>query len=137
MSVEEQFRKIQDEAFELFKRKNRDYGNAFAKHGVVGVMIRMSDKLDRFINLALKDGERAVKDESLRDTLIDFHNYAAMAIIALEMGEHRHEPQQMACPGCGATDSVVKLERGSMFLKAPPPHYGCARCHTIFVEEER
>ena len=34
-------KEIQSEAFELFKRKNEQYCNAFAKYGTVGVMIRM------------------------------------------------------------------------------------------------
>ena len=50
-------------------------------------MIRMKDKLNRFITLARQSGEGACKDESLRDTLIDLHNYAAMAIICHESGE--------------------------------------------------
>ena len=35
---------IQVEALELYKRKNKQYGNAFAKYGTVGVMIRMGEK---------------------------------------------------------------------------------------------
>lgn len=38
---------IQQEALELFTRKNIDYGDAFAKYGVIGVLMRMEDKLQR------------------------------------------------------------------------------------------
>ena len=41
------FRNIQDEAFELFKRKNADYGNSFEEYGTIGILIRMSDKIKR------------------------------------------------------------------------------------------
>jgi len=34
----EQMKKIQKEGLELFTRKNIDYGDAFAKYGVIGVL---------------------------------------------------------------------------------------------------
>jgi len=34
----EQMIKIQSKALELFKNKNQDYGDAFAKFGVIGVL---------------------------------------------------------------------------------------------------
>ncbi len=45
----EQMKKIQNEALELFTKKNIDYGDAFAKYGIVGVLIRMEDKLQPYI----------------------------------------------------------------------------------------
>ena len=74
---------IQKEGKELFRRKNEDYGDAFADYGVVGVLVRMGDKLRRFQNIHSK-GIQVVNDEGLRDTLIDLHNYAAMAIMLLD-----------------------------------------------------
>ena len=41
------FRNIQDEAFELFKKKNSDYGNSFEEYGTIGILIRMNDKIKR------------------------------------------------------------------------------------------
>ena len=38
---------INKEGLELFKRKNADYGDAFAKYGSVGVIVRMGDKIAR------------------------------------------------------------------------------------------
>jgi len=85
MQTIDKFKDIQAEALELFKRKNKDYGNSFVEDGILGVMIREKDKLNRFINLARNEGEGALcKDEALRDTLIDMANYAIMAIIAHE-----------------------------------------------------
>ena len=43
----EQMTKIQAEALALFTRKNADYGDAFAKYGVIGVLMRIEDKLQR------------------------------------------------------------------------------------------
>jgi len=34
-----------------------------------------------------KSGVQLVKDESLRDTLLDLHNYAAMAVMLLDETE--------------------------------------------------
>ena len=74
---------IQKEAFELFKRKNKDYGDAFAKYGVIGVLIRMEDKIQRYMSIT-KNGINLVDNESIRDTLIDLHNYSAMALMLLD-----------------------------------------------------
>lgn len=74
---------IQKEGKELFRRKNQDYGDAFADYGVVGVLVRMGDKIRRFQSINSK-GIQVVNDEGLRDTLIDLHNYAAMAIMLLD-----------------------------------------------------
>jgi Nucleotide modification associated domain 1 len=75
--------KVQAEALELFTRKNADYGNAFAKFGVVGVLTRIEDKILRAVNISEK-GVQLVEDEKLRDTLMDLHNYAAMAVMLLD-----------------------------------------------------
>ncbi len=83
----EKFKALQREEFELFKRKNKDYGDNFREDGMVGVVIRIKDKLSRFINLVRKSGESAVKEESLRDTLFDNGIYSKLAIIAHEDGQ--------------------------------------------------
>lgn len=74
---------IQDEAKELFRKKNIDYGDAFADYGTVGVLVRMGDKIRRFQSITNK-GINLVEDEKLRDTLIDLHNYAAMGIMLID-----------------------------------------------------
>lgn len=79
----EQLEDIQKEAKELFARKNADYGDAFATYGAVGVLVRIGDKLQRLSSISSRN-ITLVDDESLRDTLVDLHNYAAMAIITLD-----------------------------------------------------
>jgi hypothetical protein len=76
---------VQQSALELFKKKNSDYGDAFAKFGVIGVLIRIEDKIQRSLSIS-KNGISLVDDEKIRDTLIDLHNYAAMAIMLLDEG---------------------------------------------------
>jgi hypothetical protein len=79
----DQLAAIQKEAFALFVKKNADYGDAFAKYGVIGVLMRIEDKLHRSMSIT-KNGVNLVEDESIRDTLIDLHNYAAMAIMLID-----------------------------------------------------
>ena len=75
---------IQKECLELFAKKNKDYGDAFATYGTVGVLVRIGDKLQRFSKITSTDIRIEVSDETLRDTLMDLHNYAAMAIMTLD-----------------------------------------------------
>jgi hypothetical protein len=83
MNRVEQLKTIQAEALELFTKKNTDYGDAFAKYGVIGVLMRIEDKLQRSVSIT-KNGVNLINDESIYDTLIDLHNYAAMAIMLLK-----------------------------------------------------
>lgn len=79
----EQLAQVQEEGLELFKRKNADYGDAFAEYGSIGVLVRMGDKIKRLQSITNKQIV-LVNDEQIRDTLIDLHNYAAMAIMLLD-----------------------------------------------------
>ena len=81
-----QFDKVSAETRELFNKKNIDYGDAFADYGVPGVLVRMGDKLRRYISVTNK-GVSLVNDEALRDTLMDLRNYATMAIMLMDEGE--------------------------------------------------
>ena len=83
MNRVEQLREIQSEALELFKRKNTDYGDAFAKYGLIGVLMRIEDKIQRSLSIT-KNGVNLVNDESIKDTLLDLHNYAAMGLMLLK-----------------------------------------------------
>ena len=83
MSRIKQFMRVQKQGLELFKKKNADYGDAFANYGPVGIIVRMGDKISRASNID-KTGITIVDDESLKDTLIDLHNYSAMALMLME-----------------------------------------------------
>jgi len=86
MNRVEQLESVQKDALELFKKKNADYGDAFAKFGVIGVLMRIEDKIQRSLSISKKN-ITMVNDESIRDTMIDLHNYAAMAIMLLDENE--------------------------------------------------
>jgi len=77
------FKNIQNEGLNLFIKKNKDYGDAFAQYGVIGVLMRMEDKMKRYMSIT-KNGINLVNDETLRDTLIDLHNYSTMALMLLD-----------------------------------------------------
>tara|TARA_X000000950_G_C13653816_1_gene552860 strand:- start:222 stop:566 length:345 start_codon:yes stop_codon:yes gene_type:complete len=88
-----QMNAIHHEAFQLFKKKNADYGDAFANYGPVGVIVRMGDKIQRLQNIT-KNGVHFVENESIRDTLIDLHNYAAMAVMLMDEKEEKEEKEE-------------------------------------------
>lgn len=66
-----QLKDIQNQSLELFTRKNADYGDAFAKFGLIGILMRIEDKIQRALSI--------VNDERLRE--LDLHNYAAMGLM--------------------------------------------------------
>ena len=83
MTSLDKYKEIQEEALELFTKKNTDYGDGFKNYGTIGVLVRMGDKINRLQSIT-NTSVNLVKTESLRDTLIDLHNYAALAIICLD-----------------------------------------------------
>lgn len=86
MDKQQKFSEITLELYELYCAKNQDYGDSFGKtyeeYGPVMAAIRLEDKLRRFKQLI--KSESMVKDESIRDTLVDLANYSIMTIIELD-----------------------------------------------------
>lgn len=74
------------ELTELYARKNHDYGDSFhitfQKWGPTMAAIRLEDKLQRFEKLIRADSQ--VKEESIRDTLIDLANYSILTVMELD-----------------------------------------------------
>lgn len=81
-SYVEFYKTMQRDAIELFTKKNADYGDAFATYGLIGVIVRIGDKLNRLLTISVSGTQ--IDDETLADTLIDLHNYSAMAIMLLD-----------------------------------------------------
>lgn len=86
---QEMFNEITTKMAETYKAKNHDYGNAFGKSinefGLVAAVVRMNDKMERLKSLAkMGPDEIKVKDESVKDTLLDLANYAVMTLVELE-----------------------------------------------------
>lgn len=86
---QEIFNEITVKMAETYKAKNHDYGNSFSKSisefGLVAAVVRLNDKMERLKSLAkIGSDEIKVKDESIKDTLLDLANYAVMTLVELE-----------------------------------------------------
>ena len=88
-----EFKRLQREQYELFCRKQHDYGPGNISVGtqlqtpeeiklsLTGLWFRMNDKLQRVKTLLMNDRDSAVKDEPLEDAYLDVSNYGIMATI--------------------------------------------------------
>lgn len=78
---------IMREMLDVYRDKNADYGDSFSKSyqefGMTAPVVRMSDKMERLKSLTKVDAR--VKDESVRDTLIDIANYAVMTVVEIDI----------------------------------------------------
>lgn len=79
------FMDITTDMAKTYAAKNYDYGNSFEqscnKFGIIASVVRLGDKMNRIESLAIKKAE--VKDESIKDTLLDMANYAIMTVMWL------------------------------------------------------
>lgn len=70
----------------MYINKNADYGDSFGdtfnKLGMISAVTRITDKTNRLQSLCVN--QQKVKDESIKDTLMDLANYAIMTLIELE-----------------------------------------------------
>lgn len=68
-----------------YAAKNHDYGNSFEqscdKFGIIASVVRLGDKMNRIESLTTKEAK--VKEESIKDTLLDLANYAIMTVMWL------------------------------------------------------
>lgn len=90
MTDAQRFKKIVDTMYELYKKKNANYGNSFEKLyndlGPIAGIVPLHNKLDRLTNL-IKGGHNDF--ESLEDTLTDLANYAVLNIMELQKAEEK------------------------------------------------
>jgi len=84
------FKELQKEQYELFCRKQHDYGsgtNSVTPEEITlsltGLWFRMNDKIQRLKNLLMKKRESAV-DEPMEDAFLDLSNYGIMATLVKE-----------------------------------------------------
>lgn len=87
---------LQELELDITAAKNADYSwdtLAFKNFDMVerlgicsaetGILVRMTDKMSRIINLIENNGDNKVKDEKINDTLTDLVNYARILNIYL------------------------------------------------------
>lgn len=81
----EQFMSITQNMTKTYAAKNHDYGNSFEQSldefGLVASVIRIGDKMNRIKSLIKKEAQ--VKDESIKDTLLDLASYSVMTLMWL------------------------------------------------------
>ncbi len=88
-----EFKKLQREQYELFCKKQLDYGpgnisvgtdlktEEDVKLSLTGLWFRMNDKIQRLKTLLMSDRGSFVKDEPMEDAYMDVSNYGIMATI--------------------------------------------------------
>lgn len=85
------YKRLLQEKYDVYIRKNADYGNSFEdqfnEYGLLSGIIRLDDKLRRLKQL--RNSEAKVKDESIRDTALDMANYADMLVMALDKTKNK------------------------------------------------
>ena len=70
------------EMHKLLCRKQHDYGHGnITKFGLVGVAVRMCDKIERAHNMSKKNGVMAQVSEPLKDAYEDIIGYAVIAVM--------------------------------------------------------
>ena len=83
-------------ALQTYIKKNMDYGDSFSKSykefGLTAPIVRMSDKMERLKSLSKADAR--VKDESIRDTLIDLGNYAFMTVVEMDIEDENNKANE-------------------------------------------
>lgn len=88
----QQFIDITTNMAKTYAAKNHDYGNSFEqsldKFGLLASVVRLGDKMNRIESLTIKKAE--VKDESIKDTLLDLATYSIMTLMWL----NKHETVQ-------------------------------------------
>lgn len=78
MTLEDDLSNICTDVIDIVIKKNADYGdNNLLRDGLLGVAIRLGDKVERIKNLCLNEAE---VDESIDDTLRDIIGYALNSI---------------------------------------------------------
>jgi hypothetical protein len=67
---------------DLFIRKNQDYGNSFEDFKLIGIIVRLNDKINRICTLLEKRSTGPqVNDEAIEDTINDLYNYGILALM--------------------------------------------------------
>ena len=87
----QEFKKIQRDQYELFCRKQYDYGPQNIAVGTIlktpediklsllGIWFRMNDKIERMKTLLMRNGTNSVEGEPVTDSFSDVSNYGVMA----------------------------------------------------------
>lgn len=85
------FKAAQRSQYELFCVKQKSYGlqnicidvdnEKYQRRAMVGLVVRLNDKIQRLINLVIDNTENPLAGETVSDTLEDIANYATIATL--------------------------------------------------------
>ena len=90
-----EFRRIQEEQYDLFAGKMLDYGLGNIALGstltdkediqlsLTGIWLRCNDKINRLKNMLKREGRNYVNDEPMIDSFIDISNYGIIAQLVM------------------------------------------------------
>jgi hypothetical protein len=90
-----EFKKIQQEQYELFSEKMMDYGLGNIALGstleeeediqlsLTGIWLRCNDKINRLKNMLKRKGKNYVENEPMVDSFIDISNYGIIAQLVM------------------------------------------------------
>ena len=110
-----EFLKIQSEQYELFCRKQYDYGPQNIAVGTIlktpediklsllGLWFRMNDKIERMKTLLLRNGENSVEGEPVTDSFSDVSNYGVMAQVVARGKWQNRSNRTRICWNCNQT----------------------------------
>lgn len=65
----------------LFKKKNQDYGSSFEDFAIIGIIVRLNDKINRILNLSKCNNQSNMVDERIEDTINDLYNYCIIGLM--------------------------------------------------------
>lgn len=107
MNYRDMHNAVLEEIRDIDIRKDHDYGSSFSniyqKFGLLSSVIRLNDKMSRLETLVNKEAQ--VKDESIRDTLLDMANYCIKTIVELDKEKsvktEKIEFGLVVCEKCG------------------------------------
>lgn len=87
MNGVERHKRLCDALNRIYDKKNHDYGDSFSKTykelGIISAVTRITDKYNRLVSLA-RGAEQKVREESIRDTLLDMANYCIMTVMEID-----------------------------------------------------
>ena len=97
--IEAGFEEVMVEAIKLHDKKNNDYNGAVQLYKLIGLKGRYSDvfrKVIRLHSLVWEGNERKVKDETIRDTMLDLLVYTVLMIIIFDELKYKSPDELMA-----------------------------------------
>ena len=85
MTFEGMMDQYSQEALVLMVSRHRKYGAGnIGRHGLLGVTVRLHDKIERLNNMVIDGNGGDSADESIRDTLLDIANYGLIGLACLD-----------------------------------------------------